>query len=79
MEKRDWVEHCNAVTRLLQRVREEAPNLLKPDERKFFDEALDANELGIAFDFLCDKFDEAGRPLPPAVLDLLMIAGNKMQ
>jgi hypothetical protein len=79
MEKQDWVSHCDEVNGLLQRIRQQAPNLLTLDEGESFEEALGANELGVAFDLLCDKFDEAGRPLSQSVHDLLMIARNKMQ
>jgi len=79
MEKQVWVNHCAEVRELLQQLRQQAPNLLTLEEQELFGELLSANELGVAFDLVCDKFLEAGRPLSQSVLDLLANAGDKMQ
>jgi hypothetical protein len=79
MEKQVWLNHCAEVRELLQQIRQQAPSLLTLEEQELFGELLSANELGVAFDLVCDKFVEAGRPLSQSVLDLLANAGNKMQ
>jgi hypothetical protein len=78
MERSDWIERCEKVDRLLRQIRQRGPASFTPEEDKYFQESLDANELGVAFDLLCWKFGETGQPISEAVYELLVSAGSMM-
>ncbi len=78
MERNDWIQHCEKVDRLLRQIRQRGSPSFTLEEDKHFQESLDANELGIAFDLLCWKFGETGRQISGDVYELLIGAGSMM-
>jgi hypothetical protein len=78
MEEHDWVRHCEKIEQLLRDVRQQLPNVLTAEEGKYFDESLEANELGIAYDLVCDKLDELNVPISQPLYNLLAIVGFEM-
>ena len=58
MERNEWVQHCKNVNRLLRQIREQGGVPCMPKEGRHFRASLEVNELVIAFDFLCWKFEE---------------------
>ena len=79
MERDEWVQHCDEVSQLLRRIREQSGLPFTPDEESHFQESLDANELGIAFDLLCWKVEETGKPISQPLYDLIADAGSRME
>jgi hypothetical protein len=78
MERTEWIEHCEKVDRLLRQVREQGSPLFTPEEDKHFQATLAANELEVAFDLLCWKFDEAAAPISQEIYGFLADAGWRM-
>ena len=78
MERKEWLQHCQEINRLLKQIREQGAPPFTTAEANDFQESLDANELGVAFHFLCWKFHEAGIPISEAVYDLIVDAGSRM-
>jgi hypothetical protein len=74
--ERNEIQHCENVNRLLRQIREKSGLAFTPEEESRFLESLDANELGIAFDFLCRKLEDAGKPISQEVYDLLSDASR---
>jgi len=79
MERDEWIRHCNNVNRLLRQIREQGGLPFTPEEEMHFQESLDANELGIAFDLLCWKFEHTGGPISQPLYDLIADAGSRME
>jgi hypothetical protein len=79
MERGEWVQHCDNVRQLLRQIQERGGLPFTPEEQSHFQESLDANELGLAFDRLCWKFEEAGRPISQPIYDLIADAGSRME
>ena len=78
MERNEWVQHCQEVNRLLKQIRDQGVPPFTTAEANHFQEYLDANELGVAFDFLCCKLHEAETPISQAVYDLIVEARSRM-
>jgi hypothetical protein len=78
MERDKWVQHCDEVSQLLRQIREHCGLPFTPGEESHFQESLDANELGIAFDLLCWKVEETGKPISQPLYDLIVDAGSRM-
>jgi hypothetical protein len=78
MERDEWIQHCDEVSQLLRQIREQGGLPFTPDEESYFKESLDANELGIAFDLLCLKVEETGKPISQQLYDLIVDAGSRM-
>jgi hypothetical protein len=79
MERDEWVQHCDNVSRLLRQIQHQGGPPFTPEEEGHFQESLDANELEIAFHLLCWKFEETGWPISQAVYDLIADAGSRME
>lgn len=78
MERNEWIQHCKKVDQLLRQIREQGASPFTAEEEKHFQVSLEANELGIAFEFLCWKFEDAGGPISLEVYDLIADAGSRM-
>jgi hypothetical protein len=78
MERNEWIRHSENISRLLRQIREQGSPPFTPEEEKHFQESLSANELGIAFDFLCWKFENVGSPISQEIFDLIADAGSRM-
>ena len=76
--ERNEIQHCENVNRLLRQIREKSGLAFTPEEESRFLESLDANELGIAFDLLCWKVEETGKPISQPLYDLIVDAGSRM-
>jgi len=68
MERDEWVQHCDNVSRLLRQIQHQRGPPFTAEEESHFQESLDANELGISFHLLCCKFEETGWPISQAVV-----------
>jgi hypothetical protein len=78
MERTKWIQHCGKVTQLLTQIQQQGSPAFTPEENKHYQELLDANELGLAFELLCWKFGEAGHQISEVVYDQLTDAGSMM-
>ncbi len=78
MDQGEWAQHCEKVNRLLRQILQQGSPPFTPEENKHFQECLDANELGVAFDLLCWKFGEARQQISEDVYHLLATAGSMM-
>jgi len=79
MERDEWVRHCSSVSRLLRQIREQSVLPFTPEEESHFQESMDANELGIAFDFLCWTFEKMAGPISQPIYDMIADAGSRME
>ena len=79
MDHNDRVRHCEDVARTLRQILDRGSVPLTTEEEFRFQEYLDANELGLAFDLLRWKIEDTAVAISPQVYDLIADAGSKME
>ena len=79
MDRNESVRHFENLNRLLKVIREKGVIPFTPEEENHFQESLNANELGIAFDLICWKIEQAGLPISSEVYDLIVDTGSRME
>jgi hypothetical protein len=79
MDRNERVGRFENLNRLPKVIREQGGVTFTPEEENHFQETLDVNELGIAFDLICSKIDQAGLPISSEVYDLIVDARSKME
>lgn len=75
----DMQAHWAAVAEDLNRIRERVAASLTGSESLLIGDFIDNNELGLAFEHICDALARSTSPLPVDVYELLAITGARME
>jgi hypothetical protein len=72
-------EHWESLSRDLHRAYSSAGACLNDEQRSLFFEYLEHNELGLAYELLCEKLAQEQAKIAPEVYELLQSLGRRME
>jgi hypothetical protein len=76
---KDLRAHWQRIRGDLERIYELANTLFADEEKDLFFEYVTANELGLAYELICDRLHEAGSPISAELYRLIQSAGSLME